>query len=224
MPVAASPDDAPPSAAVELLARKPRFKFRRRPKAENLAHIERVVEAGALVVQHHIVRARHAHDVIHARGAQQRQQRVHVVLIGLRVIGVTHIAAHGQAQQLAAKMILQSGADNLLAVVQILRTDEAHDGIHQHRIETPRHRIGAGLQRLLIHAVMRVGRERRALAGFEVHHVAADSPISAQRPAVQRLARIVRFREKRQGSHQSCDSPLRSRRSTGRSDPPVRLP
>ena len=46
----------------------------------------------------------------------------------------------------------------ICAVVQIFGADEADDGVHQQRIELPRDGIGARLERLLIDAVMRVGR------------------------------------------------------------------
>jgi hypothetical protein len=57
---------------------------------------------------------------LHAGDAEQREQRVHIVLVGLGVIGVADIAAHRDAQQLAAEVVLQAGADDLLAVVQVL--------------------------------------------------------------------------------------------------------
>ena len=85
----------------------------------------------ALIVEHDVVRSRHAHDKIATRDAQQRQQIVHVILIGLRVIGVTHVTAHRQPEQLAAEMIFEPRASDLLAVVQILRPDEPDDRVHQ---------------------------------------------------------------------------------------------
>ena len=107
--------------------------------------------------------------IVHAGRAQQGQQRVHVVLIGLGVIGVAHIHAHRQAEQFAAEMVLQPGPDDLLAIVQIFRPDESDDRVHQQRLEFPRHGIGAGFERLLIDAVMRPGREAAPLAGLEIH-------------------------------------------------------
>ena len=47
-----------------------------------------------------------AHDVIATGNAKERQESVHVVLIGLGVVGVADIDTHRQAQQLAAEMIL----------------------------------------------------------------------------------------------------------------------
>src|SRR5262245_28800884 len=52
-------------------------------------------------------------------------------------------------------MILEPGADDLLAVVEIFRPDEAHHGVDEERRERARHRVGAGLERLLVDAVMR---------------------------------------------------------------------
>ena len=42
-------------------------------------------------------------------------------------------------------------------------------------LKRARHRIGARFQRLLIDAVMRIGRQRAALAGLEIHDVVADA-------------------------------------------------
>src|SRR5262249_39018842 len=80
----------------------------------------------------------------------------------------------GQAEELAAEMILEPGADDLLAVVEIFRPDEAHHGVDQERRERARHGVGARLERLLVDAVMRAGGKRAALPGLEIHHVVAD--------------------------------------------------
>ena len=109
-------------------------------------------------MEHDVVRARHAHDVVDAGRAEQREQRVHVVLVRLGVVGVAHVAAHGQAQQLAAEMVFETGALNLLAVVQIFGTDEADDGVDQHRREVAGQPVRARFQSLLIDSVMGVGR------------------------------------------------------------------
>ena len=79
-----------------------------------------------------------------------------------------------------------------------------------------RHRIGARLQRLLVDAVMRVGRERAALPGLEIHHVVADAcrgEATARRRAPRPAARGRR--------RSSCSRP-RCRRSTGTPDRPAR--
>ena len=75
---------------------------------ERLADIEDVVERQALIVQHDIVGAGNRDDEGDARRAQQRQQRIHVVLVGFGMIGVADVAAHRQAEQLAAEMVLQA--------------------------------------------------------------------------------------------------------------------
>jgi hypothetical protein len=89
------------------------------------------VEGGALVVEHDVVSPGHADDEVDAGHPQQGQQGVHVVLVGLGVVGVADVAAHGQAQQLAAEVVLQPGADDLLAVVEVFRPDEADHRVHQ---------------------------------------------------------------------------------------------
>jgi hypothetical protein len=55
-------------------------------------------------------------------------------------------------------MILEAGAGDLLAVVQVLRANEAHHAVDQQWRECPGHSVGACLDRLLIDAVMRIRR------------------------------------------------------------------
>ncbi len=93
---------------------EPAFELRGGPQSKQRPQIKRIVERRALVIEHHVVRSGHAHDVVHARRSQQREQRVHVVLIGLGVVCVTDVAAHRQSQQLAAKMVFEPGAGDLL--------------------------------------------------------------------------------------------------------------
>ena len=140
-----------------LHALQPGFEFGRGAQAQHAAHIQRVVERGGLVIEHDVVRARNAHDKVAARHAQQGEQHIHIVLVGFGVVGVADIATHGQAEQLAAKMVLQSGAGYLLGVKQILRPDKTHHGVDQQGFEMARHGIGAGLAGLLVQAVVRVG-------------------------------------------------------------------
>ena len=108
------------------------------------------------------------------------------------MVGVTDIAAHGQAEQLAAEMVLQAGAGDLFGVKQILGPDKADHRVDQQGFEVARHRVGAGLAGLLVHPVVRVGRECAALAGFKVHHVVAH------RPAPQRQCRAARLGQQSQ--------------------------
>ena len=139
---------------------EPGFEFGRRAEAEESAQIERVVKRGALVVEHDVVGAGHAHDVVDAGGAEQGEQRVHVVLIGFGVVGVADVAAHGQAEQLAAEVIFEAGAEDLLAVVEVFGADEADDGVDEHGVEVAGDGVGAGLAGLLVDS--RDGRWRRA--------------------------------------------------------------
>ena len=57
----------------------------------------------------------------------------------------------------------------------------------------PRHSIRARFQGLLVDAVMRIGRERRALAGLEVHDVVAHVAVGADGAAAERLAGLMGF-------------------------------
>ena len=112
-----------------------------------------------MIVQHHVVRARHGNQERHARDRQQGHQRVHVVLVGLGVVGVTDIDAHRHAHQLAAEVVLQPGANDLLAVIQVLRPDETDHAVDQQRLKRPSDSVGSGFHRLLIDTVMRICRQ-----------------------------------------------------------------
>ena len=144
-------------------------------RLRSAAEVERVVEGGALVVEHDVVGAGDAHDVVDAGGAEQGEQGVHVVLVGFGVVGVADVAAHGQAEELAAEVVFEAGADDLFAVVEIFGADEADDGVDEHRVEVAGDGVGAGFEGLLVDAVVGVGGERAALAGFEVHDVGCAS-------------------------------------------------
>ena len=148
-----------------------------------------VVKRSRLVAEHNIVRARNTHDEVAARRAQQQQQVVHVVLVGFGVVGVANVAAHRHAQHLAAKMVFQTGTDNLLAVIQILRPNETDNRVHEKRLETPRDGISARFQSLLVNAEMRVRGKTRALSGLEIHHVISH------RSATKTSRRIAGFFE-----------------------------
>jgi len=74
------------------------------------------------------------------------QQIVHIVLVGFGVVGVANVHAQRQAEQLAAKMVLQAGPDDLLAVIQIFGADEADHAVDQQRIEGAGHGIGRASQ------------------------------------------------------------------------------
>ena len=90
-------------------------------------------------------------------------------------------------------MIFQPRADDLLAVVQILRPDEAHDRVDQQRLELSSHRVRASFERLLIDAVMGVGRQARALPRLEIHDVVAH------RAAAERQRGVAGFAEQLTG-------------------------
>ena len=75
-----------------------------------------------------------------------------------------------------------------LPSIQVFRADEADHAVHQQRRECARHGIGARLDGLLVDAVMRIGRQRAALAGLEIHHVVADGAALQRQRRVARLA------------------------------------
>nr|GFD00855.1 hypothetical protein [Tanacetum cinerariifolium] len=151
--------------AQDVHARQPILELRRRAQAQGLACVQCVVKRGGLVIEHHVVRPRNAHDEIDPGHPEQGQQHVHVVLIGFGVVGVANVAAHRYTQQLAAEVIFKPRADDLFAVVQVFRADETHHRVDQKWIEMPCDRVGARFAGLLIDAVMSVRRQGTALPG-----------------------------------------------------------
>ena len=127
--------------------------------------------AGRLVVQHHIIRARHTHEVVATGCRQQQQQVLGRILVGIRMVGVTDIHTHGQAEQLTHKMILKARPRDLPLVGQILRPNETNNRIDQKRIEQPRHAVRSGFAGQLVHAMVRFGRQGAALPCLEIHHL-----------------------------------------------------
>ena len=134
------------------------------------------MERRGLVVEHDVIRPGNAHDVSDTRHRQEREQHVHVILVGLGVVGVADVTAHRQAEELATEVVLKAGADDLLAVIEILGADEADDRVHQERLELARHGIGPRFAGLLIDTLVGVRRKGAALAGLEIHHVVAHRP------------------------------------------------
>ncbi|MNV94274.1 hypothetical protein D3C71_1890550 [compost metagenome] len=70
------------------------------------------------------------------------------------MIRIADVHAHRQPMQLAHEVILQSGPDDLLAVVQIFRTDEPDDCVHDERLKSPGKPVASRFQRHLVDAEM----------------------------------------------------------------------
>src|SRR5947209_15428635 len=102
-------------------------------------------------------------------------------------------------------MILQPGADDFLAVVEVFRPDKADHAIDQERIEGTRNRVGAGLAGLLIDAMVGARGKGGALSGLEIHHVLADAA------PPQRLSRLMGLPQQRQVHAKAAVGGLRSR-------------
>ena len=156
------------------MAVQPGFEFGRGAQTQELTKIKRIVERACLVIEHDVVTTGHAHDVVHARRAEQRENGVHIVLVGFGMIGIADIATHGKAEQLTAEMIFERGSQDLLAVVEVFGADEAHDRIDEQRFEMACDGISTGFARLLVHAVMSLRGESAPLPGFEVHDIVAE--------------------------------------------------
>ena len=131
------------------------------------------MEAGGLVVEHHVVAVGDAHEVVAPGGGEEDGQILDVVLVGLHVVGVAGVAPHGDAGELAHEVILQAGPDHLLGVVQVLGADEAHHRVHQEGLEPLGKAVAPGLHHHLVGAVVGLGGQLGALAGLEVHDVGA---------------------------------------------------
>ena len=87
------------------------------------------------------------------------------------MIGVAGVAAHGHAGQLAHKVILQTGADDLPRVVEVFRANEANHRVDQEGLIALGKAVAAGLHGHLVGAVMGLGGQLGALAGFKIEDV-----------------------------------------------------
>ena len=150
---------------------QPLLELRRGPQVEQLAGRGDVVERVRLIVQHDVIPHRQGDDEIDPGDGQQEHQVLVGILVGVGVVRVAAVAAHGQAVQLAHEVILKGGADDLLMVVQVFRADEADHRIDHERLVAAGQPVTAGLHRHLIAAVMRVRRQRGTLPRLEVHDV-----------------------------------------------------
>ena len=125
-------------------------------------------------LKHDVVGSGYAHDVVDAGDAEEGEEGVHVVLVGVGVVGVADVAAHGEAEELSAEVVFEAGAEDLFAVGEVFGADEADHGVDEHGRELAGDGVGAGFAGLLVDSVMGVGGESAALAGLEVHDVVAD--------------------------------------------------
>ena len=96
---------------------QPLLELRRGPQIEQLAHGGDVMEGIGLVIQHDIVAHRQGDDEIDPGDGQQEHQVLVGILVGVGVVRVAAVAAHGQAVQLAHEMVFKPGPDDLLMVV-----------------------------------------------------------------------------------------------------------
>ncbi len=141
---------------------EPGFEFGSGAEVEEAAEVEGVVEGCALVVEHDVVCAGDAHDVVDAGGAEHGEECVHVILVGFGVVGVADVAAHGEAEEFAAEVVFEASAEDLFAVVEVLRADKAYYCVDEHGVEVTGYGVGAGFEGLLVDTltpgtVMRIG-------------------------------------------------------------------
>ena len=169
---------------------EPGVELGRRPLVEQAAQRRDVVVAGRLVVEHDVVADRQRHQVRAAGGAEQDLEALELVLAHRRVIGEARVAAHRQAEQLAHEVILERGARDLRAVLEVLGADEADHGVDEERLVAPREAVAARLDRDLIGAVVRApttapspGRSRSTSGSGR-----ASSPSPSSSPTPRRAA------------------------------------
>ena len=115
----------------------------------------------------------HAHEVVASGRRQQHSQVFIVVLVGAHVVGIAAVAPHGQAVELAHEMVLQPRSDELAAVIEVFRADEADHGVDQKRRVMARKAIAARFHSQLIPAVMRVGGQFAPLPRLKIELVGA---------------------------------------------------
>ena len=63
-------------------------------------------------------------------------------------------------------MVFEPSADDFFAVVKILGTDKADDGVDEQGLEFPRDRVSPGFERLLIHPVVGMTKQLAAELGL----------------------------------------------------------
>ncbi|MNN81142.1 hypothetical protein D3C81_1979320 [compost metagenome] len=112
------------------------------------------METGGLIVQHAVVGHWNPNKEIHPGSGQKHREIIHIILVCLHMIRIADVDTHGYPLDFPHEMIFQSGADHLLAVIQILRAYKSDHCIHQKRLETLRKPITAGFQGYLVYAMM----------------------------------------------------------------------
>jgi hypothetical protein len=101
------------------------------------------------------------------------------------VVRVAGVAAHRDAGELAHEVVLEPGAGDLDRVVEVLGADEPDHGVDLVGVVALGEAVVAGLHDQLVGVVVRVGGQRGALPGLEVHVVGTGGV------AVLRLAMVV---------------------------------
>jgi len=117
--------------------------------------------------------------------------------IGFSVIGVAHVATHGKPRQLAAKMVFLSPRGWFSFHRTILGADKATTVINQQRLiyELPRKSGGPSHRFCWCQTVMRVGRQRAALACFP-KYITLLPTVSAIKPTKAHLGLRPDWRDK----------------------------
>src|SRR5271166_5623743 len=105
-------------------------------------------------------------------------------------------------------MIFETGADDLAFVAEILGAGEANDAVYQKRLEGAGYAVGPRFEGELIDSVMRLGGERAALAGFEVHCVVSYPCDIALTMVLEKL--VAAFAEQVEGDSETAVSGFRA--------------
>src|SRR5467141_3364728 len=109
------------------------------------------------------------------------------------MIGVADVDAQGHAEELAAEVVLQPRAHNLLAVVEVLRADEPNDSVDEQSLVSAREAVGARLQGLLVAVVVRACRKAAPLPRFEVQDVVAHGSPFQGPGSIKSLAQYLQI-------------------------------
>ena len=109
-----------------------------------------------MVVEHDVISVGDSHEIVASGHGQQCCQIFNVVLVSLHVVGVATVATHGNAGEFAHEMVLQTGAGYLPGIVQILRANETHHGVHKEGLESFGKAVATGLHGDLVSVMVSV--------------------------------------------------------------------
>ena len=115
----------------------PLFKLGICVKSQYLTGCLYIVMTCGLIHEHDIIAVRNCHYIVAAACPQHYQQIIHCTLVTGIVVGVAHIAAHGQTVHMAAEIIFQTCSQNLIAAIEVFGADKAYHCIYDKWVIVP---------------------------------------------------------------------------------------